>query len=153
MRVEKNITVRRAVIEDVDEILKIELSSFPTPWSREAFVGELTQNNFAQYFIIEYDYRIVGYVGMWLILDEAHITNIAILPEARGLKLGEFLMRYVMNAAKLAGASGMTLEVRVSNEVAIMMYKKLKFEEHGIRKNYYDDHGKKEDAIIMWVKL
>jgi len=151
--VEKEINVRKATIEDVDAILEIEESSFPTPWSKEAFIGELTQNDFAQYFIIEYNHHIVGYVGMWLILDEAHITNIAILPQARGLKLGEFLMRYVMNIAQLVGATGMTLEVRVSNNIAIALYKKLGFEQHGIRKNYYNDHGKKEDAMIMWVKL
>ncbi|MFV9511851.1 ribosomal protein S18-alanine N-acetyltransferase [Tepidibacillus sp. LV47] len=145
------IQIRRATIGDVDRIWEIEQLSFSTPWSLQAFVNELTTNKYAYYFVLEFDQKIVGYVGMWLLFDEAHITNVAIDPAFRGKKLGELLMRYVMNTAKAFGANRMTLEVRVSNHVAISLYKKLGFKEEGIRKNYYADTF--EDAIIMWVNL
>ncbi|TCS79574.1 ribosomal protein S18-alanine N-acetyltransferase [Tepidibacillus fermentans] len=145
------IQIRRATIDDIDQIWRVEQLSFPTPWSRQAFFSELTNNQYAYYFVLEFDERIVGYVGMWLIFDEAHITNVAISPEVRGMKLGELLMRYLMATAKGLGANRMTLEVRISNHIAISLYKKLGFKEEGIRKNYYADTF--EDAIIMWVNL
>ena len=88
---------------------------------------------------------------MWLIIDEAHITNIAVHPEKRGIGLGELLMVHLMTMAKFYGAADMTLEVRVSNDIAKNLYHKLNFKEKGFRKNYYADTN--EDALIMWVKL
>lgn len=147
----KSLNIREATIEDVDNICQVENLSFPTPWSREAFMSELTTNRFAYYYVLELDSEIVGYAGMWIILDEAHVTNVAIHPNVRGLKLGEVLMRHLMAMARVYGAKSMTLEVRVSNSVAKNLYYKLNFKEHGIRKNYYADTM--EDALIMWVKL
>jgi [ribosomal protein S18]-alanine N-acetyltransferase len=137
--------------EDIDQILVIEHESFTLPWSREAFYNELTLNQFAVYVVIEVDDQIVGYCGVWIIVDEAHITNIAILPEYRGKKLGGALMKRVMEIAKQQGAKTMTLEVRVSNEVAQSMYRKFGFQGGAIRKNYYTDNH--EDALVMWVNL
>lgn len=148
---EKSVNIRKASIEDVEQICKIELASFTTPWSGDAFINELTQNKLAYYYVVELNSEIVGYAGMWIIFDEAHITNIAIHPKARGLKLGELLMKYMFTMAKFYGANSMTLEVRVSNHVARNLYTKLNFEEKGIRKNYYADTL--EDALIMWVKI
>lgn len=147
----KNINIRRATIIDIENIWSVEEESFQTPWSKEAFENELTTNKFAYYYVLELDSEIVGYAGMWLILDEAHVTNVAIKPNVRGLKLGELIMRHLMTTAKFYGATSMTLEVRVSNEVAKNLYYKLNFEDSGIRKNYYADTM--EDALIMWVKL
>jgi len=147
----QSIIFRKATIEDVDQIWEVEKLSFHSPWSKQAFFNELTTNQYAHYYVIEYERSVGGYAGMWLLFDEGHITNVAIRPELRGMKLGELMMRQLMIAAKAMGASSMTLEVRVSNNVAIALYKKLGFREEGIRKNYYADTL--EDAMIMWVNL
>lgn len=137
--------------EDIDQILKIEELSFATPWTRQSFENELKLNQFAVYLVLEKEGQIVGYCGMWLIVDEAHITNIAVLPEFRGQKLGEAILRMIMEVAKKKGAKTMTLEVRISNTVAQSLYRKLGFMNGGIRKNYYTDNY--EDALVMWVTL
>ncbi len=137
--------------EDIDQILKIEELSFATPWTRQSFENELNLNQFAVYLVLEKEGQIVGYCGMWLIVDEAHITNIAVLPEFRGQKLGEGILRMIMEVAKKRGAKSMTLEVRVSNTVAQSLYRKLGFINGGIRKNYYTDNY--EDALVMWVTI
>jgi ribosomal-protein-alanine N-acetyltransferase len=95
--------------------------------------------------------QVAGYCGFWLILDEAHITNIAVHPEFRGKGYGKRLLQYVMERARRLGALKMTLEVRVSNHVAQSLYEKMGFVRSGVRKGYYTDN--KEDALIMWVTL
>ncbi|MGD6857929.1 ribosomal protein S18-alanine N-acetyltransferase [Bacillus infantis] len=137
--------------EDIDQVLVIEHKSFTLPWSRDAFINELTKNQFAVYLVLEDDDAVIGYCGAWIVVDEAHVTNIAVLPEYRGKKLGEALMKKMMEAAKELGAVTMTLEARVTNIAAQSLYRKLGFRNGGIRKNYYTDN--QEDAIVMWVKL
>jgi [ribosomal protein S18]-alanine N-acetyltransferase len=137
--------------EDIDQILEVEHASFATPWSREAFYNEIYNNKFAVYIVLEEDERIIGYVGAWIVIDEAHVTNLAILPSYRGKKLGEALLRKMMTVAKDMGARSMTLEVRVTNNVAQSLYRKLGFQNGGIRKNYYTDN--QEDALVMWVNI
>ncbi|MBM7581051.1 ribosomal protein S18-alanine N-acetyltransferase [Jeotgalibacillus terrae] len=136
---------------DIDGVLAVEEASFSAPWSREAFENEMTINQFAKYLLLEVNGVIAGYCGMWLVMDEAHITNVAVIPELRGRKLGEKLMVRVMNQLRDEGVTMMTLEVRVSNYIAQSLYEKLSFSKGGIRKNYYSDNG--EDALVMWVKL
>ncbi len=133
----KRFSFRLMEEKDIDQILRIEQECFAAPWSRESFENELRKNKFALYLVLEEEDKVIGYCGSWLIIDEIHITNIAILPEYRGRKLGEALLRKMMEIAKLEGANTMTLEVRVSNHVAISLYRKLGFQEGGIRKNYY----------------
>ena len=142
---------RYMTVADIDNVFFIETISFPTPWSKEAFYNELTQNRFAKYIVIQYEEELVGYCGVWIVVDEAHITNIAILPEYRGRKLGETLLTKVMEEARKMGATSMTLEVRVTNVVAQYLYRKLGFQNGAIRKKYYTDN--QEDALVMWVKL
>lgn len=137
--------------EDIDQVLEIEHASFATPWSREAFYNELNMNKFAVYIVLEVDQKVVGYCGVWVVIDEAHVTNIAILPEYRGRKFGEALMQNLFDVARAMGAKSMTLEVRVTNYVAQSMYRKFGFQKGGLRKNYYTDN--QEDALVMWVKL
>lgn len=137
--------------EDIDQVLEIEHASFTTPWSREAFYNELNMNKFAVYIVVEVDNKVVGYCGVWVVIDEAHVTNIAILPEYRGRKLGEALMQNLFDVARTMGAKSMTLEVRVTNYIAQSMYRKFGFQKGGLRKNYYTDN--QEDALVMWVKL
>lgn len=148
---DKTIDFRFMKEEDIDQVLEIEHASFTTPWSREAFHNELTINKFAIYIVLEADEKVVGYCGVWIVVDEAHVTNIAILPEYRGKRLGEALMQQLFEVAKTMGARSMTLEVRVTNYVAQSLYQKFGFQKGGLRKNYYTDN--QEDAIVMWVKL
>jgi len=146
-----DVSFRFMTLQDLDRIIEIEQLSFTLPWSRSSFYQELTNNPYARYIVMEYDGQVIGYCGMWLVMDEAHITNIAVLPQFRGKKLGEALMRQAMVLAREEGAQTMTLEVRVSNTVAQSLYRKLGFLNGGIRKRYYSDN--QEDALVMWVKL
>lgn len=151
MDMNQTIDFRSMEISDIDHIYEIESKSFATPWSKEAFYNELTKNNFAFYTVIEVENQVVGYCGAWVIIDEVHITNIALLPEFRGKKLGDALLRKVMELVRERGAKTMTLEVRASNIPAQSLYRKLGFQEGAIRKQYYTDNM--EDAIVMWVNL
>lgn len=137
--------------EDIDQVLEVEHASFTTPWSREAFYNELHNNKFAVYIVLEHQEKVIGYCGVWIVVDEAHVTNVAILPEYRGRMLGDAMMRKLMSVAREMGAKSMTLEVRVTNFVAQNLYRKMGFQNGGIRKNYYSDNL--EDALVMWVNL
>ncbi|WML58057.1 ribosomal protein S18-alanine N-acetyltransferase [Neobacillus sp. PS2-9] len=137
--------------EDIEQVLEVEHASFTTPWSREAFYNEIHNNKFAVYIVLEEENQIIGYCGTWVVIDEAHVTNVAIMPGYRGKKLGEALMTKLMSVARELGARSMTLEVRVTNHVAQSLYRKLGFQNGGIRKNYYSDN--QEDALVMWVNL
>ncbi|WP_219833943.1 ribosomal protein S18-alanine N-acetyltransferase [Paenibacillus sp. R14(2021)] len=142
---------RSMTLDDVPTIVAIELESFATPWTEEAFVNELTNNHFARYMVMDLDGRIIGYAGMWTIMDEAHVTNVAVREPYRGQGLGERLMVELQRTAVMFGSRRMTLEVRVSNSIAQRLYKKLGFEPSGIRPGYYSDNM--EDALIMWAEL
>jgi ribosomal-protein-alanine N-acetyltransferase len=142
---------RSMLLEDIETICMIEKEAFPTPWTAEAFYNELVNNHFAHYLVLEIDGEITGYAGMWTIMDEAHITNIAIRKPFQGKKLGEQLLGRLQEAAVKIGILRMTLEVRVSNKMAQRLYEKMGFYPVGTRKGYYsDDH---EDALIMWANL
>lgn len=138
-------------LDDIKSICDIEKESFPTPWTAGAFQNELTNNHFAHYLVMELDGAIAGYGGMWVIMDEAHVTNIAVRGVYRGKKLGERLLLELRRMANQNGAKRMTLEVRVSNRVAQNLYEKLGFRSVGVRKGYYTDNN--EDALIMWADI
>lgn len=138
-------------IEDqyIDGILKVSMLSFPITWSKESFENELS-NRYARYVVAVKDSTVVGFGGMWIIIDEAHITNIAVHPEYRGLGIGSMIMDSLTSICSIEGVVAMTLEVRMSNQRAKNLYKKFGFVEEGIRKSYYEDN--KEDAVIMWKR-
>ena len=138
-------------IEDIPTICEIEQESFTTPWTAAAFHNELNNNQFARYLVMECDGEVDGYGRMWLIMEEAHITNVAVREKFRGKKLGERLMRELQQTAVFLGAARMTLEVRPSNTIAQKLYEKLGFYSAGVRRGYYTDN--REDAIIMWADL
>ncbi|SHK23123.1 ribosomal-protein-alanine N-acetyltransferase [Anaerobranca californiensis DSM 14826] len=131
-------------------ILEIEKLSFHTPWSKEAFYQEL-KNHFAFYLVALDKDKVVGYIGSWIILDECHITNVAVHPQYRRLGIAKNLIKILKDTVKIKGVTGITLEVRVSNHSAQNLYKSLGFLEYGIRKGYYTDNN--EDAVIMWLKI
>lgn len=138
-------------VQDIDAVCIIDQQSFPNPWSKEIFYQELLHNDYALYLLMIHNEHVIGYSGMWIIADEAHITNIAVLPKYRGKKLGEALLKKTIEVAKKHEATSMTLEVRVSNVIAQNLYKKFGFQIGGLRKRYYTDNH--EDAYVMWVKL
>ena len=143
---------RKMTPDDVEAVYAIELATFPSPWTLDSFHYEMQENQFAHYTVAVNDTaKIIGFCGMWIVIDSAQITNVAVLPEARGLGIGEALMRESMKVAKEGGADIMSLEVRVTNTVAQNLYRKLEFQDGGIRKGYYTDNG--EDALVMWVNL
>ncbi|QWU17194.1 ribosomal-protein-alanine N-acetyltransferase [Paenibacillus sophorae] len=148
---EEGLGFRLMKVEDIPDILVIEHEAFTMPWTGEAFRNELTHNHFAKYMVMEFDGRIIGYAGMWAIVDEAHVTNIALLEAYRGRKWGERLLDELMKTAAYLGMKSITLEVRVSNDVAQNLYRKKGFRPAGLRKGYYSDN--REDALIMWADL
>jgi ribosomal-protein-alanine N-acetyltransferase len=133
----------------VDGVVTVSMLSFPVSWSKSSMEDEVN-NKFARYIVAICNDTIVGFAGTWIILDEAHITNIAVHPEYRGCSIGSRLMEALLAVAKLEGATSSTLEVRASNMVAQNLYKKYGFVTEGSRKHYYEDN--KEDAIIMWKR-
>lgn len=138
-------------VEDVEDVLDIERASFATPWSRLAFLSELLENERAVYLVAREDGRVVGYVGMWRVLDEGHITNLAVHPTARRKGVGRKLLETLTSLAVARGLRRMTLEVRVSNYPAQHLYLAFGFLAAGIRPGYYQDN--QEDALIMWCDL
>lgn len=147
----EEILIRPMRVFDIDDIYKVEIESFSLPWSKSSFYNEVENNHFAHYLVAESKGKAIGYCGMWLIMDEAHITNVAVSSKYRGKKIGRKLLENMMLWARNMGALRMTLEVRRSNEVAQTLYRKLGFEVTGIRPKYYTDN--QEDALIMWVNL
>ena len=131
----------------LDYVWAIEKESFTTPWSRESFEMEL-DNGHARYIIASEGADVVGYAGYWRIFDEAHVTNVAIKKDRRGMGYGKALMIRIMDLAKAEGVLAMTLEVRAGNVTALRLYEKLGFQSAGVRPGYYEDNG--EDAVIMW---
>lgn len=138
--------IRRMTLRDVDGVHAIESATFPRPWKREDFVKEMTQNACARYLVAELKKKIVGFAGAWIVLDEAHITNIAVSEEFRGQGIGRKLTEALMQYAANLGVVYATLEVRRSNERAKKLYQSLGFEYVGLRKKYYEDNG--EDAFL-----
>jgi ribosomal-protein-alanine N-acetyltransferase len=139
------------VLTDLDAIMALEEKCFRVPWTRFSFESELMTNMLAFYTVMVKDDVIIGYGGYWQVIDEAHVTNIAVDPDFRRLGFGRRLMLFVMKEALKKGVCTMTLEVRASNLAAIHLYEQLNFKQEGVRKGYYQDDG--EDAIIMWADL
>lgn len=144
------IEVREMTTADMDSVMYIETASFAIPWTRRSMEGELG-NPMKLYYVAVLDGKVIGYAGMWHVVTEGHITNIAVDPEYRGMGAGNALMTKIMETAEEKDMLGVTLEVRKSNETALGLYKKHGFVLSGIRKEYYEDN--KEDAYIMWRYL
>ena len=140
--------VRRAEAKDVDRIAELEIECFTTPWTRESVYQDVVENPRALYVVAEIEGLVIGYAGIWSIVDEGHITNVAVDPKFRKLHVGSAIISVLLDVTQKAGIERHTLEVRRSNEAAIKLYEKFGFEVAGERKGYYQDEG--EDALIMW---
>ena len=135
-------------LEDLEEVLAIEEECFSVPWSKASFLYELLENERAFYYVARANRKVLGYVGMWMILDEGHITNLAVAPAYRRRGIGRALLQYLVEASKMLRIRYLTLEVRRSNLSAQLLYEELGFVRTGVRPRYYQDN--QEDAIIMW---
>lgn len=135
--------------EDIPTVLDIESVSFTTSWPANAFANEIGENKLAHYYVGRVDGKIVAYGGIWVILEDSHITTIAVRPEHRGRGLGEQMLVHLLDEAMGRGASWITLEVRESNEVAQRLYRKYGFTNVSIRRAYYSDNN--ENAVVMWA--
>jgi len=132
----------------LEGVIDIENRSFPTPWSKTAFFHEISGNDFAYYIVALDGDNVVGYAGMWVILDEGHITTLAVHPSYRRQAIGKTLLNDLISEARRRGCIKMTLEVRPSNTPALELYGQTGFVSYGVRPGYYSDTG--EDAVIMW---
>lgn len=139
--------IRRMAAVDLPAVAAIEQACLAMPWTLAMFESELTQNKVARYLVAEQAGHVIGFAGAHIILEEGHITNIALLPEYRGKGLGRRLTLALMQYAANLGVGYLTLEVRCSNEKAIVLYRALGFHKVNVRKRYYEDNG--EDAWLM----
>lgn len=142
-----SVAVRPMTKADVNTVHEIDCVCFRSPWSKMALLGEF-RNDVAHYHVAEADGRIAGYAGMWVLFEEAHITNLAVLPEFRRQGIAKEIMLSMMESALLFGATAMTLEVREHNEGAKNLYAQLGFLQNGFRPRYYSDTG--EGALLLW---
>ena len=136
---------------DLDDVISIEAKAYGEHhWSKDSFMSELS-NDLAKYFsVFNTDGQLIGYCGCWQILEEAHITNIAVSPDYRRKHIGEALLTTIIDECYRNMAKYITLEVRVGNKPAIALYEKYGFKSLGVRKGYYQDNN--EDALIMWTE-
>lgn len=144
------VEVRNLNFNDLDAVVEIERICFSSPWSKESLAKELL-NQLAYYQCSTVDHIVVGYMGMWKICDEGHITNVAVLPEYRNKGIATMLMNKMIDVCKCSEIYNLTLEVRESNIGAISLYEKFGFLSAGKRPNYYQKPN--ESAIIMWKKI
>jgi [ribosomal protein S18]-alanine N-acetyltransferase len=142
-----SLTIRKMSLIDVYAVFKIEKESYNRPWPIMEFIKELNENAYARYFVYLLNKKIIGFLGMWIIIDDAHITNIAISKKFRRKGYGSDLMDFAENYARESNAKKLILEVRVSNISAINLYEKKGFKFISVRKNYYSDNF--EDAHMM----
>ena len=147
----ESVALRPMTPDDVPAVAALDRRSFALPWSEASFRSDLTTNAAAHLIVAELaagnGSRIVGYAGYWLVVDEAHLSTLAVDQEMRRQGIAEQIMRGAMRHAARSGAEMMTLEVRVSNEAARRLYEKLGFLVVGRRPHYYKDNL--EDAILM----
>jgi [ribosomal protein S18]-alanine N-acetyltransferase len=132
---------------DIPAVHAIERESFAVPWPDEAYRNELATNRLASYVVARADGRVIGFAGLWVMVDEAHVTTFAVDPRWRRRGVGERLLLALIDIAEARRAREATLEVRLSNVPARRLYEKFGFRPVGIRPRYYSDNG--EDALIM----
>lgn len=138
--------LRPMVIDDLDEVVVLETRAYSQPWTLNVFRNELAAPD-RTYLVAESEGHIVGYGGLMVVGSDAHVTTVAVDPDARGGALGTRLMLHLVDAALADEARNLTLEVRPSNTAAQSLYRKFGMAPVGVRKNYYRD----EDALIMWA--
>jgi ribosomal-protein-alanine N-acetyltransferase len=145
----RRLEITKMTLDDIPAVLAIESLSFQSAWPPNAFINELRDNKLAHYFVGRLDGAIVAYGGIWVILEDSHVTTIAVHPDRRGQRLGEEILVYLLDEAIRREASWITLEVRETNDVAQKLYRKYGFTVVSTRKGYYSDNN--ESALVMWA--
>ena len=143
----ENICLRKALLTDVEDFYKIEKACFNEPWSKNLIFESLLADN-SYYEVIQKDLDIIAVGGFEVIVGQAHIMTVAVLPEYRREGYADMLFSHLLQTLKENNINEVTLEVRVSNKPAIALYEKYGFKNYGVRKKYYVDNN--EDAYIMW---
>jgi len=134
---------------DLDGVLYVEAESFTNPWTRDMYSWELQNRSVCHIYVVRTpDFPVAAFCAFWLVFDEIHINNIAVLPQFRGQGMGTTLMQHVLVEARRLGAKRATLEVRASNQAALRLYERLGFYTAATRKHYYSNPV--EDALILW---
>ena len=146
-----SLSIDRMHPADLGDVLVIERASFSMPWSRGAFLYEIEQNQVARCWVARENGRIVGYLCLWEVADELHITNVAVYPDARRRGVARALLESVFARARAAGVRMVLLEVRPTNVEALSLYESFGFRVVGRRRGYYYDTG--EDALVMEARL
>lgn len=141
------IQIREMSLEDIQQVAGIEESIFSIPWSEKSFEESLSSQN-TLFIVAEKEHEILGYLGMYLFLETADISNVAVAKEYRRQHIAKRMMEDILRRAKDRGVRQVTLEVRETNVPAIQLYEGMGFQEAGIRKNYYKEPV--ENALIMW---
>jgi ribosomal-protein-alanine N-acetyltransferase len=143
--------IREATRADAAAVAEIETLCFTSPWSRKDILREIEWNESAYYLVCADGARVISYAGLWTVLNEGHITNVAVHPDFRGRGIGRaVLVALIERTRRLAGITEFTLEVRPTNAAAMRLYRKAGFLEEGRRKDYYTKPS--EDAVIMWLR-
>ena len=143
--------IREMKVEDLPRIIELEHQLFTSVWKEEDFIYEIEENQFSHNFVLEDNDFIIGYGGVYIMYENSEITTLGVDSSYQRHGYGKILLEHMILLAKQKECEIMSLEVRVSNEKAIGLYKKLGFEQAGIRKNYYEDNH--EDAYLMIKRL
>lgn len=143
-------SIRAMIKEDLDRIINLENQLFLSPWTKEDFIYELDHNPFAYYLVYENNKKIIGYIGTWMLGDQCQITTIGVDENEQNTGYASLLMNFIIKKSLELNYKNINLEVRVSNDKAIALYQKYKFQKVAIRKDYYEDH---EDAYLMIKEL
>lgn len=139
--------IRKMKLSDLDQIMMIENDLFTSPWKKSDYEYEIKSNPYSKYYVLEENSVIIGYIGIWIIFDIAQITTIGVSKDYQGNGLSNILINKAIEEANSANCDNISLEVRVSNDVAISLYKKHGFINVNTRKAYYSDNF--EDAYLM----
>ena len=142
------VELRQMRQEDIPRVMEIERECFPIPWHESAYLTEIS-NRSAYYVVACIDSQVVGYAGMWIIMDESHITTLGVTRESRRQRIAEQLLVALLDEAMARNARRATLEVRQSNESAQNLYRKYDFAPAALRRGYYTDNH--ENAVVMWI--
>ena len=134
---------------DLDGVLAVESESFTNPWTRDMYAWELRNRSVCHMYVVRTpECRVAGFCAFWLVVDEVHVNNVAVLPRYRERGIGTALMRHVLAESKRLGARRATLEVRRSNERARQLYERLGFHVAAVRPSYYTSPV--EDGLVLW---
>ena len=148
MKMQK-IAITKMTFDDLDGVYEIDKDAFPIPWQKSSFEEDL-KNILATYLVAKLNNEIVGYIGMWFVIDECHITNIAVHSKYRRQGIAKKLVNEMIKLCDSHGISYILLEVRANNIPAQKLYESFGFKSDGIRKGYYKNHdGTYDDAILM----